>query len=76
VEVLWRRRIDMTCVIAPLLRRAGIALSNKKLAAIRNSLRADFGSTPKYDVFPDLIRWEDEGGAVYVRPPWRTGTPA
>jgi hypothetical protein len=73
IEVPWKARIDMTYVIAPLLERAGLRITNKRLAKIRNEIRSQFGGTPKHDVLPDLIRWEDDGGTPYVRPHWRGG---
>jgi hypothetical protein len=66
----WSERLNLITVVAPLLQQAGVTLTRRQLANTRNKIIERF-RTKKYDALTDIIRWEDEGGAVYVKPFWR-----
>ena len=47
VEVSFKERLDMTLVVAPLLRDVGIPISKRRLADVRNQLRLQFGGSER-----------------------------
>jgi hypothetical protein len=71
IDVYWKDRINMAYVIIPLLRQQKVNITRRQQIAHRNMLCERFEGPVKYDALPDLIRWEDEGGAIYVKPHWR-----
>ena len=63
------KRVSLVHLVAGEMVRRGLPLGKKSIPDIVREITGNHNY--KYDVFPDLQRWEDDGGMIYQVPHWR-----